>query len=147
MDTDQDWVGTVSNFIIVTPRTGSAFELDGPEGTRTRGVQNTFTEGVVFAGPDIDRIIDWDDDTNTQIQNTYFFGITAGNVESFGGDGNGTQENWETDLTEAGDFFAGVSNGVITYSVAVSAKTYGPSASDFAWTWAGNSGALAGLGL
>lgn len=146
LDTDQDWIGTVSNYVVVTPRGGSAFELDGPEGSLNRGVNN-FTEGVVFAGPDIDHIVDWDGNTNTGIQNTYFFGITAGNVESFGGDGNGTQENWETDLTEAGDFFAGVSNGVITYSIAASAKSYGPSVSDFAWTWAANSGALAGLGL
>ena len=28
MDTDQDWTGTVSNFAIITPRTGSAFELE-----------------------------------------------------------------------------------------------------------------------
>ena len=109
---------------------------------------NNFTEGVVFGGADIDHIIDWDGNTNTGIQNTYFFGITAGNVESFGGDGNGTQENWETDLADnAGGYFDGVSTGVITYGVAVGSKTYGPSASDFAWTWAGNSGALSGLGL
>ncbi len=146
MDTDQDWLGTVSNFIIISPRGGSAFELDGPEGSLNRGV-NSFTGGVVYGGADIDHIIDWDDNTNTSIQNTYFFGLTAGNVESFGGDGNGTQSNWETDLAAAGSFFAGVASGVITYNIAVGAKTHGPSAADFAWTWAGNSGRLAEIGL
>lgn len=147
MDTDQDWVGTVSNYIIVTPNTGSAFELDGPEGTFTRGEHNVFNNGVVYGGPDIDHIIDWDDNTNTSITNTYFFGITAGNVETFGGDGEGESTGWETDLTEAGTFFEGVTDGVLTYDIAVGAKTVGPSAADFAWTWAGNSGALAELGL
>lgn len=147
MDTDQDWVGTVSNFIIVTPRGGSAFELDGPEGNLNRGVNN-FTGGVVYAGPDIDHIVDWDSDTNTGIQNVYFFGITSGDVLNFGGDGNGTQENWETDLADnSGGFFNGVSDGVMTYGVAVGSKTYGPTAADFAWTWAGAAGALADIGL
>jgi len=145
MDSDQDWIGNVSNFVIVTPIGGSAFELDGPEGALNRGV-HTFTEGVVYGGGDIDHIVDWDDATNAGLSNIYFFGITAGDIETFGGDGAATTENWETDLTAAGTFFAGAES-VTTFGVAVSAKSYGPSATDFAWTWAGNSGALAGLGL
>jgi hypothetical protein len=147
MDTDQDWVGTVTDFIIVTPRTGSAFELDGPEGTTSRGLQNRFTGGVVFGGADIDHIVDWDDDTNTEIQNTYFFGLEAGNIETFGGDGNGTNSGWETDEAAIDPYFTGVPAGVITLGVAVGSKTVGPTAADFAWTWAGHSGALTGLGL
>ena len=33
MDTDQDWQGTCTDYVIVTPQGGSAFELDAPEGT------------------------------------------------------------------------------------------------------------------
>ncbi len=148
MDTDQDWVGSVTNYIIVTPNTGSAFELDGPEGSTSRGVHNTFSNGIVYGGADIDHIIDWDDNTNTSITDTYFFGIVAGNVESFGGDGNGDSNNWETDLADnSAGYFDGVDSGVITYGVAVGSRSHGPAIADFAWTWAGHSGALAGLGL
>ena len=148
MDTDQDWVGTVSDYIIVTPRGGSAFELDGPEGNFTRGEHNIFNNGVIYGGADIDHIVDWDGNTNTSITNAYFFGITAGNVETFGGDGGMPGSSaWETDLTEAGTFFDGVPASAMTFGVAVGSKTHGPSAADFAWSWAGHSGALAGLGL
>lgn len=148
MDTDQDWNGTVSNFIIITPNTGSAFELDGPEGDRTRGENHTFTDGVIYGGADIDAIVDWDDDTNATLTNLYFFGITAGRVDSFNGNGAVASTNWETDLADnSGGFFDGVDAGVITYGVAVGSKSHGPTAADFAWTWAGNSGALADLGL
>ena len=145
MDTDQDWIGSVTDYIIVTPIGGSAFELDGPEGTLNRGTHQ-FSEGVVYGGGDIDHIVDWDDATNAGISNTYFFGITAGDIETFGGDGTGTNTGWETDLAEAGTFFAGAENA-LTFNVAVGSKTVGPSAADFAWTWAGNSGALTDLGL
>lgn len=148
MDTDMDWVGTVSNFIIISPNTGSAFELDGPEGSLVRGENHVFTEGVIYGGDDIDAIVDWDDNTNATLTNLYFFGITAGRIDSFGGNGAEASTNWETDLADnAGGFFDGVSDGVITYGVAVADRSYGPSAADFAWTWAGNSGKLAELGL
>ena len=148
MDTDQDWTGSVTNFIIISPNTGSAFELDGPEGDRTRGQNHTFSEGVIFGGADIDAIVDWDDDTNATLTNLYFFGITAGRIDSFGGNGAEASTNWETDLADnSGGFFDGVDDGVITYGVAVGSKSHGPSAADFAWTWAGNSGELTDLGL
>lgn len=148
LDTDQDWIGTCSNFIVVTPVGGSAFELDGPEGDLNRGTHQ-FDNGVVYAGADIDHIIDWDlDKTNAGVSNTYFFGITGGDFEEFGGDQTGDNTGWETDLADnSGGFFDGVPDGVVTYGVAVGSKTVGPTAADFAWTWAGNSGALADLGL
>ncbi len=146
MDTDQDWVGTVENFIIVAPNTGSAFELDGPEGTQNRTPSSQFIEGVLYGGPDIDAIVDWDDNTDCGVSNVYFFGITAGALASFNGDGTGTTENWETDLTAAGTFFAGA-EAILTLNVQVANKSYGPVAADFPWTWAGQSGALSDLGL
>ena len=36
IDTDQAWAGTLDNFIIINPG-DKGFELDGPEGSRTRG--------------------------------------------------------------------------------------------------------------
>ncbi|MEQ8903720.1 hypothetical protein [Ekhidna sp.] len=147
LDTDQDWIGTCSNFIVITPIGGSAFELDGPEGTLNRGTHQ-FTNGVVYAGTEIDHIIDWDEDTNAGVSNTYFFGITsAGDFETFGGDGTGVNTGWETDLASGAAAFAGVPDASVSYGVALGSRTVGPAAADFAWTWAGNSGALADLGL
>lgn len=150
MDTDQDWNGTCSNFIVVTPRTGSAFELDGPEGSNTRGENHVFDDGIVYVGDEADHIVDWDDNTNAALTDIYFFGVTSGNIETFeGGAGAGTSTGWETDVTAADPDgrFTGVTEGAITYGVAVADRTVGTDVSAFDWTWAGNSGALAGLGL
>ena len=169
LDTDQDWIGTCSDFLIVTPN-GSAFELDGPEGAINRGV-HTFINGTVYAGSDIDHLVDFDGSTNAQLQNMYFYGWDAdygfildedpdevgdqnfNPIESFGGDGAGTQSAWEYTLAsgagaaDAAEIFAGVDNGILT-SVNANANTVGgPAASDFAWTFAGSAGALADIGL
>ena len=156
LDTDQDWVGTCTNFVIVTPD-GSAFELDGPEGSQDRTPAHQFDGGVVFAGADIDHLIDWDGSTDAGVSNVYFFGLEADYVvtadfepiESFGGDGAGTTESWEVTLA-AGTTLEGVfgaSGAAITEEVSEGNKTVGPAASDFDWSWAGASGALSGLGF
>ncbi len=151
LDTDQDWIGTCENYIVVTPRGGSAFELDGPEGTLNRGF-HTFSNGTVYAGPDIFRIVDWDGSTNAGIDNLYVFGIEADyvdGIESFGGDGSGTTANWEATIP-AGATVSAIFNGgadAIVTEVAANANTVGADASVFGWTWAAQSGALAGIGL
>ena len=156
LDTDQAWNGTCRNFVIVTPQGGSAMELDGPEGSFTQGA-NQFTNGLIYAGDNIDHIIDWDSNTNTGIKDVYFFGIDPGYnadgsfepIESFDGDGSGTTENWEYTLpagVEVTNIFTGVPATTLT-AVGANSNTVGPNANDFAWTWAGHSNALSGLGL
>ena len=167
MDTDQDWLGTCDNFIILTPNGGSAFELDGPEGAAVNGAANSFTNGFVWAGTGIDHLVDWDGSTNTGISNVYFTGLDASFVivaddpatadedesfepiESFGGNGVGTTSNWEVTLAEGttleGVF--GAAAAAITSEVAAGANNVGPDASVFAWTWASQAGALTNAGL
>ena len=154
LDTDQAWNGTVNNFIVVTPVGGSAMELDGPEGTYTQG-PNNFSNGVIYAGGDIDHLIDWDDNTNTGISDTYFYGFADGYggaataaIESFGGDGTGTNGNWEYTLNDvaADSIFIAVPVAALT-EVAQNQNTVGPNAAMFSWTWAADSGALAEIGL
>ena len=150
LDTDQDWIGTCSDFIIVTPN-GSAFELDGPEGSLNRGTHQ-FNNGVVYAGGSIADLVDWDANTNAGVSNVYFFGMDASYVDgvsSFGGDGTGTNSGWEYTLTAgqvADSVFQGVPTTILT-AVGANQNTVGPDASTFGWTWAGASGALSGLGL
>ncbi|MEL6558905.1 MAG: hypothetical protein AAFQ94_12025 [Bacteroidota bacterium] len=160
MDTDQDWTGTCDNFIIVTPIGGSAFELDGPEGVEgtASGNANSFTNGTVYAGEDIDHLVDWDPDTNTGLSNIYFYGwddeyATDGfaAIESFGGDESGTTGNWEYTLTAGGATFAQVFPGVpesALTEVNQNANTVGAgAASGFAWTWASQADGLSGIGI
>lgn len=105
LDTDQAWNGTCSNYAVVTPVGGSAFELDGPEGSYLNG-PHQFNDGTVFAGANIDHLVDWDGNTNAGINGLYIFGLDAQYVydgvqdgfsfiESFGGDGSGNNGNWE----------------------------------------------------
>ncbi|OUT97102.1 MAG: hypothetical protein CBB92_08975 [Flammeovirgaceae bacterium TMED32] len=159
MDTDQDWQGTCTDYIIVTPQGGSAFELDGPEGTaKVNDVgsgYHTFSNGVVYAGADIDHVVDWDGSTNAALVGLYIFGLdsavaAAGNsIESFGGDESGTSSAWEITLPTGVDATTvlGTSAAAITTTVAAGSRTQGPAASMFDWTWAGISGALTGIGL
>jgi len=156
LDTDQAWNGNCSNFIIVTPQGGSGMELDGPEGTYTQGT-NQFDNGVIYAGDNVDHLIDWDGSTNTGITNVYFYGIDADYkateeldpIESFGGDGAAPTNNWEYTLpsgTTVEEIFTGVPASILT-EVSENGNTVGPDASAFGWTWAGHSGSLGNLGL
>lgn len=158
LDTDQDWTGTCDNFIVVTPNGGSAFELDGPEGATSSGNANSFTNGTVYAGDNIDHLVDWDGSTNTGLTNIYFYGWSATYaidgfeaIESFGGDASGTTGNWEYTLTTGGatveQIFVGVPATALS-AVAQNANTVGAgAATGFAWTWAAQAGGLSGIGI
>lgn len=156
LDTDQDWIGTASDFLIVTP-SGSAFELDGPEGTTNRGC-HAFNNGIVYAGEDIAHLIDFDDNTNAGLTDFYFYGLSPSYmamedfnpVASFGGDGNCESANWEYTLAEGGasldQIFTGVPAEILT-EVSVNGNSVGPNVADFDWTWTSQAGALHSIGL
>lgn len=170
LDTDQDWLGTCSNFLIISPN-GSAFELDGPEGEASDGGVHTFINGTVYAGSDIDHLVDLDGSTNAELQNIYFYGWDAdygfiqdedpgeegdqnfNPIESFGGDGVGTFSGWEYTLATgsgaagADEIFAGVDTDILSAVNANANTVGGPSSSMFEWTWAGYSNALSDIGL
>lgn len=159
LDTDQAWNGDCDNFIIVAPNTGSGFELDGPEGTyiNTTKRNHTFSNGTVYAGANIADLIDFDANSNVEMENIYFYGF--GNATAvkeytamigFAGS-TSSVANFEYTLTGATDptasvVFAGIPAGELT-AVEVNANTVGADATVFGWTWARVSGALAGIGL
>ena len=171
LDTDMDYQGAVSNFIIVAPAGGSAFELDGPEGVddvkvNGAGGFHSFDNGTVYAGSNIDHLVDKDGDTNAQLTNIYFYGLDASYgpladedpdeagdqpfepIESLAGDGTGTSATWQ--VTSNGMSIADVFGDAagITSEVAVNANTVGPTSdAGFEWTFASVSGALAAIGL
>jgi hypothetical protein len=152
LDTDQDWIGTCSNFVVVTPVNGSAFELDGPEGTLNRG-RHTFSNGIVYAGELGEELIDFDESSNVDMTDIYFFGISTDLVveeyTEMVAAGNGSVANFEYTLsapqTEAA-VFVGIPSSELT-SVGENQNTVGADVSVFGWTWASQSGALEGIGL
>lgn len=159
LDTDQDWIGTASDFIIVAPD-GSAFELDGPEGDLNRG-SHQFNDGTVYAGSSISSLIDWDGNTNGGVNNVYFFGLDsdygyiaedpANEIDefkpfaSFGGDGSGNTANLRVKLNgqSLDDLFENTAPAEVT---ATTGTDFGHTSS-FGWTWASVSGSLSSLGL
>ncbi len=160
LDSDQSWSGTVDNYIIVAPNTGSAFELDGPEGTGgklTAGSagDHKFVNGIVDAGANIADLIDFDNNSNVQISKTYFYGISNNTavkeytvMVNFA---NSTSSVSEFQYTLPADkdvavVFAGIPAAALT-SVAANANTVGADVSKFSWTWASQSGALASIGI
>lgn len=154
LDTDQAWNGTVDNFIIVAPNTGSGFELDGPEGTLKQG-DHIFKNGTVYAGANIADLIDFDASSNVQMSDIYFFGISnatsvkeyAAMVAFAGSTSSATnfEYTFDGDQVEA-TVFAGIPDAEVT-PVAANANTVGADVTKFSWTWASQSGALTEIGL
>lgn len=160
LDTDQDWVGTCDNFMVITPKGGSAFELDGPEGPAATGT-HWFKNGTVYAGADIDHLVDWDGSTNAALENVYFYGLESGYAymaasgdedefepfESFGGDMSGATSNIQITINGGtlADLFKG--GNVPTEVTETSNPTVGANSAAFAgWTWASESGELSNIG-
>lgn len=154
LDTDMAWNGTVDNFIIVSPNTGSAFELDGPEGTLKQG-DHTLKNGTVYAGANIADLIDFDNNSNVKMEKIYFYGISNSTavkeytiMRAFTGTTSSVSEFQYTlpvDKTAA-TVFAGIEAEKLA-SVAVNANTVGANGCAFAWTWASQSGALTSIGI
>jgi hypothetical protein len=156
LDTDQAWNGTVDNFLIVGPNTGSAFELDGPEGTYKDG-DHKFINGTVYAGPAIADLIDFDDRSNVKMEKIYFYGF--GNATSvkeyaimiaFAGSTSSVLDFQHTlagaTNTDPAVVFAGIPSNLLS-AVAANQNTVGANATVFGWTWARQSGALTSIGL
>lgn len=152
LDSDQDWTGTMDNFIIVNPG-DRAFELDGPEGSSASGSNHLFTNGTVYMGEGSE-LIDFDDNTNVDITNVYFYGIEQGQmVSGYAGyetANSGTVSNLEASLPSGvavADVFADMPSSIIT-TVSANQNSVGvQNASEFSWTWASKSGALDGVGI
>jgi hypothetical protein len=143
IDTDMSWSGTLDNFIILNAG-DEAFELDGPEGTMEAG--HIITNGLVdCAGTD--GLVDLDANSIVNINNIYFFGLSAGQDFDLNPTGL-TASLLQATLPGSSmltDFFLAGTDAFAT-SVALNANTVGANKSVFAnWSWAGVSGALTDL--
>ena len=146
IDTDQAWSGTLNNFIVYG--TGDeCFEIDGPEGALIDG--HIITNGSVNPNG-ASGLVDNDANSNLEMSNIYFFGVTAGQTFDQLPDGTGSFLGTNFQITLPGgsaiaDFFLGGSAAFVT-SVAQGANTVGANVSAFtSWTWVGVSGNLDGF--
>ncbi len=140
LDTDQDWTGTCDNFIIITP-VNSAFELDGPEGATASGNDHSFINGTVNVGNINDFMIDFDNNTNADLSNIYFFNILGGQGVQDGRPASSTLMNIEATLPDGGTA-ADLFGGIAISEVAEGQNTVGADASAFSWTFAQAAGAI-----
>ena len=157
IDTDQAWNGVLDDFIVVNP-VGSCFELDGPEGdddayfmSDRDPLNHNLKNGTIYVG-NSPSAADFDDDTNVDMEAVYFFGFdddeNSQEVQGFAGMANGTMTNIEVTAGAgftAAEIFVDVPGANYT-EVAEGSNSVGSTA-DYSWTWASQSGALAGIGL
>ncbi|MCB0477121.1 MAG: hypothetical protein KDC84_03100 [Crocinitomicaceae bacterium] len=156
LDTDKGYSGTVSNFFILGAIGGSAFELDGPEGTPLTTGNHSFINGTVNHSSIADHLLDVDGPsktTNVDMSNIYFNSIDnslnrVADYAVWSADMGGTMSNFQytfvdsvTNMLKEDTIFMDMPNSITT-SVAAGTNTVGGTASAFGWTWASQDGAL-----
>ena len=142
VDTDQSWSGTLNNFIVINPG-DECFELDGPEGTML--AKHTIKNGSINA-KDADGLVDLDANSNVDMDNIYFFGLTSGqDFDQIPTDYTCVFTDFEVTLpatTAITDFFKDGSDAFVT-AVNSGANTIGADKTQFAgWSWADADGQL-----
>lgn len=156
LDTDKGYSGDVTNFFILGAIGGSAFELDGPEGTPLSTGNHTFMNGTINHTSIADHLLDVDGPsktTNVDLSNLYFQNIDNSNnrvadYAVWSADNGGTMSNFQYTFVDSvannlkeDTIFMDMPNNIPT-AVAAGANTVGGTASVFGWTWASQAGAL-----
>ncbi|SNS53432.1 hypothetical protein SAMN05421640_0559 [Ekhidna lutea] len=138
IDTDQGYVGTINNGLIINPG-DKAFELDGGEGTEEPA--HTITNFSVMLGG-AGGSIDTDSDTNVDITGVYFYGMNEDTGSSYDFDATTSTftsievaDTWDDDgsarSVTAGQF------ADAAFETLVSNPTVGANTSEFnSWTMA-----------
>ena len=141
IDTDQSWAGTLDNFVVITP-SDNVFELDGPEGSMVAG--HVIKNGSVKASSDdvtSDDLINSDDNSDVDLENIYFTGITGNqqiNRVTFT-EGDVTFTNIVLDVVA--DSLANYVNGAVPAGV-TAGTTSQADVSVLDFTWASEAGML-----
>ncbi len=148
IDADQAWSGTLDNFIVINPG-DKCFELDGPESaaaSKNYTIKNGSVQALNAVG-----LVDNDSknnsaDTNVDMENIYFFDITAGQTfDELPQFYTCTFKNFQVTLpagTAVTDFFLKGSDKFTT-AVEKGKNTVGADKSKFSsWSWAAAAGAL-----
>lgn len=147
IDADQNWTGTLDNFVVITPG-DECFELDGPEGYAATSNYKIMNGHVQATAGDLaaDGLVDNDANTNVDMMNIYFFDLTEGqDFDQVPTDYTSILSGFEAVIPDGlavTDFFKGGSDAAVTV-VAKGANTVGADLSKFTgWSWTAVSGAM-----
>ena len=151
LDTDQNYVGTVSNVFIVGPA-GSVVELDGPEGGATASANHTIENVTVVAtrgNTNAEDLLNFDSNTNINFNNVYYSSTLSSQQKLNGNnDFNPIATFSNITLNVPVDSVASyINTATPSLAPAVSQGTTGQAdATDFDdWSWAGVEGNLGSL--
>lgn len=141
LDTDQAFAGEINNALVINPG-DECFELDGPEGSY-QGTGHTI-HNVTCKAEDAQGLIDYDNITDVNMSNIYFYDLKAGqDVEEYAAYAANAlgfaSSNFQVTLP-AGvlltDAFPGGADAIVT-EVAEGQNTVGANLAAFTgWTWA-----------
>lgn len=152
IDTDQSWIGTLDNFLVVTPA-GHNFELDGPEGSADYGAF-TLKNGVIVTNDtsveDQERysgdLINSDDNTSATFENIFFTAIETGQmvnrVDYAVGVASFSSIVFDVNAESLASHFP---EGVVPEGFSAGSTPANASAIDlsvFSWTWANEAGVV-----
>lgn len=151
VDTDNGYIGTIDNGFVVGPA-GSAFELDGPEGTTTsinmnHTIKNFTVVSVRGDGTNAEDLLNFDANTNITFQNVHYVApgaqkLNVNNVDA----ATGSFSNITLNVTAANlANYYNTADADLVSAVAVG-STGAANATPFAnWTWAGTANDLSAL--
>lgn len=154
LDADQAWSGTVSNALVISGSdSGSALELDGPEGSAA--TEDSFTmQNITLIGGGTSLYADLRDGLLVSLDNVLAYGFSAESTVKINGAASQTEltnnritfSNWEIVLPNGvalEDVFSGALPGDeskfldnATAIASPAAATVGADTSVFAWTYA-----------
>lgn len=154
-DADQAWAGTVTNGLVIqTGESGSALELDGPEGSAATEDGYTFQDITLIGEPSTNSLIaDLRDGLIVNLDNILVYNFGAGSQVRISGDDSQTElandritfSNWEVVLPSGvtiGDLLTGALPGdEVKFTANASgvanagAATTGADTSVFGWTF------------
>ena len=160
-DADQAYSGTITNGLVIqTAESGSALELDGPEGSAATEASFTMNNITINGGGANGLIADLRDGVLVKLNNVLVYNIGAGAGVKINGadaqkelvDGRIAFSKWEIVLPTGvtlGSLLTGATVGsetrFITNATAIAAKanaTIGANTSVFSWTYAAEKGAI-----
>ncbi|MGK6351056.1 hypothetical protein [Parapedobacter sp. DT-150] len=160
-DVDMAYSGTISNGLVVQgPEPGSAFELDGPEGTAATEASFTMEDITVIGGGQSAMVADLRDGVLCALNNILVYDITATSTINVAGADSQTEfandritfSNWEVVLptgvalpallTGAPAGTAANFTGNVATIASADAATVGADLAAFSWTYAASKSAF-----
>jgi len=158
-DADQAWTGSMTNGVVVmSTESGSALELDGPEGSAATEGGYTFEDITLIGAGTSSMYADLRDGLIADLNNIFAYDFGAAATVNINGADSATEltndritfSNWEIVLPEgvvmadifAGDFAEGDESKFLDNATAVGSGSVGANIDAFSWTLAASESAI-----